>query len=107
MVKYLSAVESLNYDKLGETSSVGRLGWINGDGFSPYVDDIRFDGDLTCRAMFRAVSSSGDYDKWLECASAVRKGGTVARIALSASFASVLVEPCNSLSFLLPPLGRV
>ena len=99
LVKYLSAVESMNYDDMCETKSVGRLGWIKGYGFSPYVDNLRFDGDISFRNTYAAVSESGDFDAWLDCVKAVREGGLIARIMLAASFASALVEPCNALPF--------
>ena len=99
LVKYLSAVESMNYDDMCETKSVGRLGWIKGYGFSPYVDNLRFDGDISFRNTYAAVSESGDFEAWLDCVKAVREGGLIARIMLAASFASALVEPCNALPF--------
>ena len=73
LVKYLSAVESMNYDDMCETKSVGRLGWIKGYGFSPYVDNLRFDGDISFRNTYAAVSESGDFDAWLDCVKAVRR----------------------------------
>lgn len=105
IVKYLTAVENLNYEKLGETLSVGRLGWIGDHGFSPYVENVCFDGDLSFRSMFEAVKPCGSYDKWMECALHIRQGSAIARIALAASFASVLVEPCNALSFIVHMWG--
>lgn len=99
LVKYLSTVESTNYDHMNETRSVGRLGWIKGHGFSPYVDNLRFDGDVSFRNTFAAVSESGEFETWLNCVKEIRKGGLVARIMLAASFASVLIEPCNALPF--------
>ena len=30
LVKYFTVIEALNYDVIGEISSVGRLGWIEG-----------------------------------------------------------------------------
>lgn len=105
LVKYLSAIENLNYDEMPETNSVGRLGWIKGHGFSPYVDVLRFDGDISFRNMFAAVSESGDYAAWLDCVKPVRQGGVIARIMLAAAFASVLVEPCNALPFFVHVWG--
>lgn len=101
LVKYLTTIETLNYEKLGEISSVGRLGWIRHNDFSPYVENVRFDGDLQFKAMFGAVKPTGSYEEWLALVKEIRKSGTVARIALAASFASALVEPCNSLPFIV------
>jgi len=45
LIKYLADVESMNYTNIPEKRSVSRLGWIPKYGFSPYVDDLEFDGD--------------------------------------------------------------
>lgn len=103
LVRYLADLEKLNYDLIPEVSSVGRLGWIEDYGFSPYVEDLVFDGDEEYRTRFESIQSKGTREKWLECVRSVRKGKTpgnvIARIVLAASFASVLVEPCHCLPF--------
>lgn len=99
LVRYLHDVESLNYDIIPEKSSVSRLGWIEGQGFSPYVEELVFDGDANFRPFFESVQSKGCVEKWLELARIVRLGGISARIALAASFASVLVKPLGGLPF--------
>ncbi len=100
LVRYLTDIESLNFDSIEEKSSVGRLGWINGHGFSPYVDDLVFDGDESFRSIFNNVKFAGDFDKWITLCKEVRAERNVcARIMLAASFASVLVEPCDCLPF--------
>lgn len=103
LVRYLADVEQLNYDLIPEVSSVGRLGWIDDYGFSPYVDDLVFDGEEEYRTRFESIQERGSREKWLECVRSVRAGKTpgnvIARIALAASFASVLVKPCNCLPF--------
>ncbi len=101
LVSFLTEIEDTNYDKLGETNSVGRLGWIEGCGFSPYVEGLRFDGDVVFSHAFEAVKPCGSYDKWLELAKAVRASRSIANIQLAASFASVLVEPLGCLPFFL------
>ena len=103
LVRYLADVEQLNYDLIPEVSSVGRLGWIDGYGFSPYEENLVFDGEETFRTRFESIQEKGDRQTWLDCVRAVRAGKTpgnvVARIVLAASFASVLVKPCNCLPF--------
>ena len=96
---YLFDLEQLNYDRLPEQNSVGRLGWVVAGGFSPYVDDLIFDGETNYRHIFNAVKSSGDFEKWKEAAKSVRAEKGIARIALAASFASVILEPCGLLPF--------
>lgn len=103
LVRYLADVEQLNYDLIPEVSSVGRLGWIDDYGFSPYEENLVFDGEETFRTRFESIQEKGDRQAWLDCVRAVRAGKTpgnvVARIVLAASFASVLVKPCNCLPF--------
>lgn len=103
LVRYLADVEQLNYDLIPEVSSVGRLGWIDGYGFSPYEENLVFDGEETFRTRFESIQEKGSRQAWLDCVRAVRAGKTpgnvVARIVLAASFASVLVKPCNCLPF--------
>lgn len=99
LVTYLHDLENLNYDIIPENSSVSRLGWVDGEGFSPYVEDLIFDGDLSFKHYFESVKEKGSYDKWIQEVKEIRKGSIVARIMLAASFASVLVEPCGGLPF--------
>lgn len=99
MVRYLHDVENLNYDAIPEKNSVSRLGWIDGEGFSPYVDNLIFDGDANFRTFFESVTEAGSFDKWLEIAKEARKGNVFSRIMLAASFASVLVKPLGGLPF--------
>lgn len=56
LVRYLADVEQLNYDQIPEVSSVGRLGWIDDYGFSPYVEDLVFDGEEEYRTRHLKVS---------------------------------------------------
>ncbi|MBQ0037829.1 MAG: DUF927 domain-containing protein [Clostridiales bacterium] len=98
-VEYISDLENLNYDRIPESKSIGRLGYIYGEGFSPYVDDLTFDGDAAFKAMFETVKQCGGRDKWLEMAREVRGMSLTAKIVLAASFASPLLEPLNCLPF--------
>ena len=99
IVKYLNFLESENYDKIPETNSVGRLGWIADYGFSPYVEELKYDGDLSYKHMFDSVQPFGDYEEWLQLAKRIRSTGHISKIILAASFASVLVEPLGGLPF--------
>ena len=99
IVKYLNFLESENYDKIPETNSVGRLGWIADYGFSPYVEELKYDGDLSYKHMFDSVQPFGDYEEWLQLAKRIRSTGHISKIILAASFSSVLVEPLGGLPF--------
>lgn len=100
LVKYMTDIENLNFDVIEEKSSVGRLGWIKGHGFSPYVDDLVFDGEESFRTIFNSVKYEGEYQIWLDICKKVRAERNIcSRIMLAASFASALVEPCDCLPF--------
>lgn len=98
-VEYISDLENLNYDTIPERKCIGRLGYIQDEGFSPYVDGLVFDGDANFSAMFQTVHSYGTKKEWMETASIVRNMSVTAKIVLAASFASVLVKPLGALSF--------
>ncbi|HCA30434.1 MAG TPA: helicase, partial [Ruminococcaceae bacterium] len=99
LVRYLSDIENINYDRIPERKSVGRLGYIEGEGFSPYVDGLIFDGDANFRTMFSAISTRGKSASWVSIAKECRAMSITARIMLAASFASVLVQPFGALPF--------
>lgn len=102
--KYLLEIEDLNYDTIPEQKSVGRLGWV-GSGFSPYVDDLVFDGENNFKSIFNAVKSNGSREKWVEAMRLLRAEKTAGRLFLASSFASVLLEPCGLLPFFLHAWG--
>lgn len=99
LVRYLYDLEALNYDRIPEKNSVSRLGWIEGAGFSPYVEELVFDGDANFKTFFESVQSKGSYGKWKALAREIRASGVFARVILAASFASVLVKPLGGLPF--------
>lgn len=101
LVRYLHDAENLNYDRIEEKNSVGRLGWVDDHGFSPYVENLIFDGDAACKGIFESVRSSGSYETWLELAKEVRKESLYGRLLMAASVASILVKPLNCLPFFL------
>lgn len=106
LVRYLSYMENMNYDMLPEEQSVGRLGWVTDEIFSPYVEGVTYDGGEQYRHTFEAVKTCGSMDKWLELARAVRSGkSVVARAMLAASFASILVKPLSALPFMVHAWG--
>lgn len=96
---YLFAMEQLNYDKIPEKRSVGRLGWIGNHGFSPYLEELEFDGEMSYRHIFQSVETKGSYETWVDAMRKVRAEKSVGRIVLAASFASAILQPCGLLPF--------
>lgn len=105
IVKYLSEIEHLNYDKIPEQNSVSRLGWVGEHGFSPYVENLTFDGELSFKHLFESVKQRGKYEIWLDAVKKIRKQGKIARIMLASSFSSVLLEICGALPFFVHVWG--
>lgn len=99
LVDYINDMENLNYDMIPEQKSIGRLGYIPGEGFSPYVEDLVFDGDASFRNLYQAVGSHGSPSEWMQTALACRKMSVTARIMLAASFASPVLSLVGSLPF--------
>ena len=98
MVDYIADTLDKNYDLIPEYKSTSRMGW-NEEGFSPYVEDVVFDGNPGFEKTFEAIKAHGKFDAWLEEANRVRKYSLAAHIVLASSFASVLVGPCGILPF--------
>lgn len=106
LVKYLNDVEALNPDIICERLSTSKLGWIN-DQFMPYsASEIVFDNDPKLMSLFRSIREEGSRDKWMELAKRIRAEGHIELlIYMAASLASVLVEPCGTLPFIVSLWG--
>lgn len=102
---YLLEMEQLNYDLIPEQKSVGRLGWISQNHFSPYVEELVFDGEANFKHIFGAVKSSGSREAWVNVMRNLRSEKSPGRLFLAASFASVILEPCGLLPFFLHAWG--
>lgn len=97
LVDYIADVLDKNYDLIPERKSTSRMGWSE-DGFSPYVEDIVFDGNPGFERTFQSISQHGKFEIWKNEAVSIRKNLS-AKIVLASSFASVLVHPCGLLPF--------
>ena len=102
---YILEMEQLNYELIPEQKSVGRLGWVGNNGFSPYVNDLVFDGENNFKHIFNAVKSEGSREAWLYAMQDLRKEKAFGRIFLAASFASAILEPCGLLPFFIHAWG--
>ena len=102
---YLLEIEQLNYEIIPEQKSVGRLGWLGEHGFSPFVDELVFDGENNFKNIFNAVRQEGRRNAWLYAMQDLRKEKSPGRLFLAASFASAILEPCGLLPFFLHAWG--
>lgn len=102
---YILEMEQLNYELIPEQKSVGRLGWTGEHGFSPFVDDLVFDGETNFKHIFNSVKPEGSRNAWLYAMQDLRKEKSPGRLFLAASFASAILEPCGLLPFFLHAWG--
>lgn len=105
LVKFLSEVESLNNDKIIESQSTSKFGWID-EKFMPYCDGIEFDNQDALRPLFKSIDQAGDAAEWLTTVSEIRKTKRLElQLYFAASLASVLIEPYGSLPFIVSLFG--
>lgn len=106
LVQYLMDIEALNCHEIREYQSTSRLGWI-GDSFMPYEADISFDNEQSLSNLFRSITTFGSRDKWYKMIEKVRSKRRIEPlIFIAASLASVLVEPCGLLPFIVDLWGE-
>lgn len=96
---FLNEVEVRNKEKFTDKFCVSRLGFMSDGSFSPYSENLEFDGDAAFSSIFDSVKQKGSFDKWLECAKKCRADNTIAHVMLAASFASVLICKVGALPF--------
>lgn len=106
LVKYLADVEMYNADMIDVQHSTSKLGWHDSI-FVPYDLSIVFDGEYRFKTLFQSIQEHGDYFKWITLAKQLRSCGRLEpRIALAASFASVLIQPLGALPFIVDFYGQ-
>lgn len=114
LVQYLADIQALNEARIPEVVSTARLGWIdsvdrNGNHektFLPYKADVVFDNEMSVKSLFDAMKPQGSSDKWYAHIKELRANrDPEVLINLAASFASVLVEPCGALPFIVSLWG--
>lgn len=99
LITFLADVISLNPNEIPVNKGIGRLGWIDNI-FSPYADELKYDGDLSFKSSFECVKQKGDFEKWKEECIKLRKN-KVAHLLLAASFSAPLIELVGGLPFIV------
>ncbi len=105
LVQYLADVAALNMNQTEHGAaipvirSISRMGWCS-DGFVPYVEDIRYDGESEYDGLAGAVHTEGNRDAYMAYLKELRKNKTV-RLLISASAASALLEKLGVQPFIL------
>lgn len=105
LVQYLSDLEAANPIDIPEQTSTSRLGWIK-DTFMPYGQEVVFDNEQNLKSLFDSIAQVGNRARWYECIKEIRKNKRIEMlIYIAASLASVLVEPCGALPFVVDLWG--
>lgn len=104
LTKMLHANEGL----LETKTSLSRLGWLNdhADSFAPYDDALAVDAEQAFRDKLRAVHPSGREENWRAAVRPLIENCLPARLALDASFASVLLPLLQLQPFFVHLWGR-
>ena len=103
MVRYISDCVGMNPVIMDPKKSINRLGWV-GSFFTPYAEDIRYEGEADYEAIFKNIRNKGSFEVWKELCSGLRKNLPL-RMMMATSFASVLLEPLKVLPFVLHVWG--
>ena len=105
---YLIKMYHANEELLPRLGSLDRLGWLGprADLFMPYSETIYFAAESQFGEQFRAVERCGEVENWSAAAAPVWNGSLPARLALDASFASVLLTPLELQPFFVHLWGR-
>lgn len=106
LVDYLSEVADLNRNIIPARKSVSHLGYVPGEGFAPFADNLTIDAGAQFAPLLNTVSSGGLYTQWLDVAMECRKMSVTARVMLAASFAAPLVSVVGSLPFFVHLWGE-
>jgi hypothetical protein len=64
--QYLAETESYNHDQMPEYYTTHRLGYHEGYGFVPYIDNLVYDGDSAYADAYKAITQKGSAGAWLD-----------------------------------------
>lgn len=105
MIMYISDLIAINQEIIPFYKAVTHLGWIE-EGFVPFVDDFKFDGDRSFDGIYKDVSSKGDYELWKDKIQELRKISETLHFMVATSFASSLIEILHINPFIVHLWGK-
>ena len=100
LVSYIADVVSLNVKEIPVSRSTDRLGWIENE-FAPYIDNLKYDGDIAFKDVYANFKEIGEYEEWKEVCRKLRKESKIAHLLLASSFASSLNQMLGVLPFVV------
>ncbi|MFI3207192.1 MAG: DUF927 domain-containing protein, partial [Clostridia bacterium] len=111
LVKYLADIESYNSKILTKQLSTSKFGWGKAEGdeyFMPYTGDkIIFDSQDRFKTLYESISEKGSRTRYMGFLKKLRLSNRLEpKLALVTSLASVLVEMCGTLPFIVHLYGE-
>ena len=109
LVEFLADLEFYNADKIEVLRSTSKMGWQEGRAaeFFPYCEKLIFDGDPELCERMKAVTPTGDPEKWYDLVRKIRAAKRVEPLfMLAASFASPLLKILGVQSFVVNLWGN-
>ena len=103
VVTYLADMDRRNREHIAKKETVSHLGWVEGRGFSPYIDGVEYDSGGKFADAYAAVETKGSFETWKETAGKIMTDPAClpARIVLAASVASVLLRWTSNQPFIV------
>lgn len=101
LVKYLATVEARNENVIAREDSCSRFGWVDGNRFAPYLDNMIYTGGDSYEDISKALHAKGDIKAWREIVRPFYERSGIPRIMLAASFAAPLLGRIGGLPFIV------
>ena len=105
MITYISDLISINSETIPCNKAVTHLGWVE-EGFIPFVEDFKFDGDRSFEGVFKDVKEKGDYEMWKEEIRKLRAENETLHFMIAVAFASPLIEILHINPFIVHLWGK-
>lgn len=100
LVNFLADTIANNLHKIPMSRTSPRLGWT-AEGFIPYIEDIKFDGDNGFKSDFECIAQKGNYEEWKKQICIIRAKNKITQTVFAASFASVLLKKFEVSPFII------
>ena len=104
LIIYISDLLAINTEIIPCNKAITHLGWAE-DGFVPFIQDYKFDGDRSFESIFKDIKEKGNYEIWLDTVRELRKNETM-HFIIASSFASVLIEQIHINPFIVHLWGK-
>lgn len=98
LVKYFAKFCKANASTIQHCISTNKLGWVNSKFITPY-NQTKYVIDTSVNEFAEHLKVRGNLENWCQIATKVFAHSAITRFILSASFATVLLEPLHARSF--------